>query len=201
MLPCCCEWIVSDGVDQTASQSFASVEFFSRKEHLQRPGLADKPRQALRASPAGDEAESCAAMTKNRMRAGNAAMAGERQIKSAAHAVAMNGGDGRSREVGDSVHQALSHLREAKGLGAVQFGNFVEIGSGGEEMHVAGDHESGGGFLCELLECLRQRGDSCACKAIGAAGRDQTQNNDVAMELDFARLFGGLDRRLWQRAD
>jgi hypothetical protein len=106
---------------------------------LERTSFADEAWESLCSSPAGDEAESRSSMSEDGVPSGDAATACERQIETSAHAVSVNGGDGGSREIGDGIHQTLSHLREAKCFGAVQLSDFVEIGSGGKEMGIASD--------------------------------------------------------------
>ena len=65
---------------------------------------ADESRQALGAAPSGDESECGAAMSEDGMRTGNAVTAGQSEIESSAHAVAVNGCDGGCGEVGDGLH-------------------------------------------------------------------------------------------------
>ena len=44
-------------------------------------------------------------------------------------------------KLGHGVHQPLPHLRKAEGFRAGERGDLVEVGSGGEEMGVAGDDQ------------------------------------------------------------
>lgn len=136
------DWIVRDCLDQPVSQGVTRVQFLSSYEHFQRTFLADYSRQPLCASPPGDEAERRAAVAKDGVRSGNAARARQREIEPATHAVSMHGCDGRSGEVRYVIHEVLPHLGESKSLGSLKLGNLVEVGSGGEEMRVARDHEA-----------------------------------------------------------
>ena len=95
------------------------MQLFGGEEHLQGARLADQPRQPLCAAPSGDESEGSAAMAEDGVRPGDAMSAGQRQVESSTHAVSVNGGDGGSREVGHGLHQPLTHVREAKGFGAM----------------------------------------------------------------------------------
>ena len=115
------------------------MQLLRGEKHLQGLRPADEARQTLGASPAGDETEGRTTMAEDGVGRGDAALAGECQIQSPTHAVAVNGSDGRGGEVDYSIHQALSHVGEAERLGAVQFGDFMEVSAGGEEMDVAGN--------------------------------------------------------------
>ena len=177
------------------------MQFLGGEKHLQRPGFADEPWKALRASPARNEPERCATMAKDGVWAGDPTTARKSQVETAAHTVAMNRRDGGGREVGYCAHQVLSHVREAKRFGAAQVGDFVEVGSGREEMCVAGDDQFRGGFPSELLNRLGQRGDSRAGEAVGSVGREKAQNGNAAMGLEFAQLFRRWNGRIRHRAD
>src|SRR5262249_54004410 len=91
-------------INHTGGESLASVEFFSGKKHLQRPRLADQSRQALRATPASDQAESSTALSDKRIGSGDTRAASERQIQPSAHAVARNRSAGAGRELLDGAH-------------------------------------------------------------------------------------------------
>jgi hypothetical protein len=92
-------------------------------------------------------------MAEDGVRPGDPARTSQRQIESSAHAVAVNRSNCGSGEAGDSVHQALAHLREAKCLASVQVGDFKEVGTGGEEAGIASDHETWRRALREPLDC------------------------------------------------
>ena len=153
-----CEWVPRDCVNQPNPQGVAGIELLGDEKHLQCAGLTNEPRKALGASPAGDETEGGTAMSKDSVRASDSLTACERQVKPSAHRVAMNGGDRRGRKVGNGIHQALSHVREAEGLGAIQLGDLLEIGPGGEEMRVAGDDELGGMSVSKIFDRYGQCG-------------------------------------------
>jgi len=70
----------------------------------------------------------------------DADVAGEGEVESAAHAIAVNGGANGSRELIDGEHQTLAHEREVEGVG-MERGDFIEVGTGGEEVVVARDDE------------------------------------------------------------
>ena len=67
-------------------------DFFGRYQHFEGTPFADQSRQALRASPASDQAQGRAAMSEDRMWRGDAISASQREIEPASHAVAGNGG-------------------------------------------------------------------------------------------------------------
>ena len=133
-------------------------------------------------------------MSKDSVRASDSLTACERQVKPSAHAVAMNGGEGRGRKVGNGIHQALSHVREAEGLGAIQLGDLLETGPGGEENRVAGDDELGGTFVCKLFDRYGQCGYASAGEAIRAVIGEKPQNGDVSVGFNCAQtlfIFNG----------
>ncbi len=72
---------------------------------------------------------------------GDAGVGGEGEIDASAHAVA---GDGRahgSREVGDGVHEGLSHAGEGEGFEGGERGDFAQVGPSGEKVFVSGEDE------------------------------------------------------------
>ena len=97
-------------------------------------------------------------MSKDSVWARDSVTACERQVESPAHAVALNGGDRRSREVGNGIHQALSHVREVERFSAVKFEDLMEIGPRGEELRATCDHELGVTFVCKIFDRFGQRG-------------------------------------------
>ena len=177
------------------------MQLLGGEKHLQGAGLADPARKSLRASPTGDEAQYCATMAEDSMRACDAATACQGQVETSTHAIALNGSYGRSREVGDGAHQALAHVCEPKGLGTVQLGDLVEVGSRGEEVRVAGYDELRGRILGELLDYCCHRANSGAGEAVCALIGEKTQDGNIVMKLNFAELFRGLNARLWYTAE
>jgi len=184
-----CEWVPGDCVNEPKPQGVAGVELLGGEKHLQCSRLTNEPRKALGASPAGDETQSGTAMSKDSLRASDSLTACERQVKPSAHAVAMNGGEGRGRKVGNRIHQALSHVREAEGLGAIQLGDLLEIGPGGEENRVAGDDELGGTFVCKIFDRYDQGGYASASQAIRAVIGEKPQNGNVFVDFNCAPIL------------
>jgi len=180
--------ILGEGVGQANLKSTRGGNFFGGEEHLQCASFADEAWQALRASPSSDEAESSATMSEERVRAGDAAITGEREIESAPHAVAVDGGNGRSGEAGDGAHQALSHVREAKSFRAGERGDLVEIGSGGEEVRVAGEDEMRRRMRGEIFDGDGQRLDAGARETVGAV---------VGYEADDERFIVRFEGEIW----
>ena len=127
-------------------------------------------------------------MAKQRMSAGDAPIAGEREIESSSHTVTLNRSDGWSREAGDGTHQALTYLREAECFRAVQRRNLVEVGARREEPRIASDHQPRRRMRRKLLDGGGEGFHAGARQAVGAVVRDQTQNDTVATPL--ARVEG-----------
>jgi len=185
-----------DEVDESQLEGARGRYFLSRKEHLQGAGFADQARQALRSSPAGDETEGGPAMAKERVRSSDAPAAGQCEIKPASHAIAVNGGNGRSREGCDSMHQTLAYVRKGEGFGAGQNGDFVEVGSGREEARIAGENEAGWRCELELFDGAGEGFDAGATEAVGAVGGDEPQDCGIAARLKFEEGHGGYGSRL-----
>ncbi len=112
--------IVRDCIHQSNFERAGGGDFFRGDEKLQRSALPDQARQTLCTSPAGHEAKCGAAMSEDGVGRGDPAVAGERKIKTSAHAVAFDRGDDGGGIAGDCVHQCLSHGGEPIGFGAGQ---------------------------------------------------------------------------------
>src|SRR5271157_19699 len=175
------------------------MKFFRGEEHLECAGLTHQTGQPLRAAPAGDKAQCCATMSEDGVWSCDAALAGQREVESATHAVAVDGGDGGGREAGDGAHQALAHLGKSKGLGAMQLGNLVQVSPGGEEMQVASDDQAGWWILCEFLKRFREGCNPRPCQAVGAVRRKQAQDADGAVCFESVEIFSGLERMIQQK--
>jgi len=101
-------WIAGDGIDQADPERIGGIDLFSGDQKFQRLAFANQARKALCSSPACDQAESSAAMAKNRIGSGDSSMAGEGEVESAAHAMTFDGRDDRSWIALDQVHERLS---------------------------------------------------------------------------------------------
>ena len=175
------------------------MKFLGGEKHLQRAGPSHQTGQTLRAAPAGDKAQCCATMSEDGVRSRDATPAGQREVESSTHAVAVHGGDGGDREVGDGVHQALAHLGKPKGLGAMQLGNFVQVSARGEEMRVAGDDQAGWWILREFLKRFRECCDPRPCQAVGAVSGKQAKDGDGAVRFERVEIFSGLGSMIQQK--
>ena len=145
---------------------------------------ADESWKALSAAPSGNESECGAAMAEDGMRPSNAVTAGQSEIEAPTHAVAANGRDGRCGEFGDGPHEALTHMGEAKRIGAVQAGDLEQVGSGGKEVRVTGDDEAGGVLPGEDFKGLGECEDTRARQSIGAVGGNETQDGRIVEGFD-----------------
>jgi len=175
------------------------MKFLGGEKHLQRAGPSHQTGQTLRAAPAGDKAQCCATMSEDGVRSRDATPAGQREVESSTHAVAVHGGDGGDREVGDGVHQALAHLGKPKGLGATQLSDFVQVGARGEEMQVASDDQAGWWILRESVKRLSERCDARPCQAVGAVYGKQAQDGDVAVRFERVENLSGLGSMIQQK--
>ena len=148
------------------------MKLLGGKKHLQGSRLANQTRQTLRAAPPGDESECRPAMSEDGTRPGDAMRASQSKIEAATHAVAVNYRYGWNREVLDSAHQPLPHLREPKCLNAVEFGDFVKVRSRGEEVIVAGNEQLFGRSCSEVFNGFGQGEYTRASQAVGAVVGD-----------------------------
>jgi hypothetical protein len=94
-----------------------------------------------------------------------------------------------AREVGNGIHQALSHVRELERFSAVEFDDLVEIGPRGEELRATCDDELGVTRVCKIFDRFGQCGYAGAGEAVGLVGREETQNGDVAVRLNFVQIL------------
>src|SRR5215813_1507957 len=108
------EWIVGNGIDEAEAQRLFGVEFFGREEHLQSTCSPDQTRKTLCPAPAGDEPESCSAMSEDGVRPGDAVAARKRKVESSAHAITMNGGNSWGREILDRCHELLTYAQSGR---------------------------------------------------------------------------------------
>ncbi len=115
------------------------VHLFSTQKHLKRARFADQFGQTLRATPPGDDAEGCTAVSEDRVRSGDAMRTGQRKVETSAHTKSLDGSEGRRRIFGDGIHQCLSHGREFTGRGCSENCNIADVGSRGKVTLVAGD--------------------------------------------------------------
>lgn len=122
-------------------------------------------------------------MTEHRVRMRDAEIAGECQIKSSSHTVAVDCGANRSGEVVDRLHEPLSHSGEFERVGAER-DDFVQVGAGGEELLISCDEE----WLRiarELFNGGSQSKDACAGEAIGSVGRSEAEDGDAFRSFDL----------------
>src|SRR4051812_25204910 len=110
-------------------------------------------------------------------------VAGESEVESAAHAVAVNSGANRSRELVHREHQLLTHQCEIESVG-MQRGDFVEVGARGEELVIAGDDERLRIF-CEFLDGSGEVSNACERKPIRAIIRPKLQDVHAVAFFDY----------------
>jgi hypothetical protein len=154
--------IVLNRIHQANLQCSRRVQFLRRQKHLQCSRFAHQSRQTLRTSPSGDEAQGRAAMPEQCVRPRDAAIARQCEVESSPHAISVHGSDGWRRKVGDSVHQPLSHLRKAECVRPVELCDLAQLGSGGKEVCVAGDHQARRRICREFFQRGGQRQDAIA---------------------------------------
>lgn len=133
--------IAGDRVHKSKAQSVRSMNFLGRDEHRKSTRLSNQARQALRATPAGDQAQGGAAMSKHRGRGRDATMTSEREIEAPTHAVAGNGSEDWRWELRDRVHQVLAHAGERIRLRARECGDLAQVRACRKEFRIAGDDE------------------------------------------------------------
>jgi hypothetical protein len=96
--------VVGNGIYEAVAESLVGMEFFGSEKHLQGAGLADDSRKSLRAAPARNETQGRAAVSEDGLRACDAMAAGEGEVETSAHTVAMNGGNRGGGETSNGLH-------------------------------------------------------------------------------------------------
>src|SRR5215469_2421834 len=130
-----------NGVDQSDRESLRGADLLGGHEDFEGPAFSDQARQSLGPSPARDQAKSCAAMSENRVWGRNPAVASQRQIEAATHAVPGNRGIDWSREVLDCCHKRLPARGKLVSLGCAERCYFVQFRSRRKESLVSSDHQ------------------------------------------------------------
>ena len=159
---------------------------------------AEDSGHALRAAPAGHDSESGAAVGESCVWCGDANVAGQGEVESAAHAVAADGGDDRLRAFFDGFHGGAAELREVECLIRGENGNFSEFGSGGETFFSTSD--DGGteirvlGENGHVIADLRESPAIQARKFIGG-GKSQEQNPVAIYNINGSELIGRMRRQ------
>ena len=150
-----------DFVDEADAEGFGGVDHGAGEDHFERGAGADEAGQALGAAVAGDEAELDLGLAEAGGRGGEAQGAGHGEFAAAAEGEAVDAGDDGLAEGLDAAEDAVGAAGEEFAGGVVGFGEFADIGAGGEgfaasaaEQHHADgvvDGESGEEFV-ELAE-------------------------------------------------
>jgi len=180
--------IIGDSIHQSDFERSRGVNFFCGDEEFQRSGLPDQARQALRASPSGDEAECSAAMSEDGLGCGDPAVTGEREVETSAHAVAFDGGDDAGRIAGDCVHQCLSHGGELVGFGTGQCRDLMQVGADRKKLPIAGDDQRSRFlvyFVSQFVDGNGQCEHAGAGEAVGAFRRSEMENACRATGVDL----------------
>ena len=128
---------------------------------------ADQPGEALCAAPAGDDAEQDLRLAEHGPLAGDAVVAGERQLAAAAERVPGHGGDHHARDRRHRVERAVDGGRDRPRLvGAAELG---DVGAGGEDLLAAGDDNGAGRIGAEADRDLVQPAHDAAREGVDLA--------------------------------
>jgi hypothetical protein len=178
--------IFCERINQPDGKGVLSADFFRRSENLQRPCPAHNPRQPLRASPAGHESEGGTPMSEHGVWGSNAAMTGEGEVKSSAHAVASDRSVDRGRILLECAHQALTQTRELASGRPHNGADFGKIGACGKEVGVSRDDERA---RCTSQTCHRldEREHAGPRQAVGVVLGYEAQEGDVRLLFDLER--------------
>src|SRR5512146_1016612 len=124
-------------------------------------------------------------MSENRMWMGNAHVAGECKVESAAHAIAVYGSTNRGRQLLDCAHQALSHECKVVRIG-MKRGDLVQVCASREEVFIAGDDERLR-LSREPFNSFRQRPNTRSrqpiCAVLGTQPQDANTAAFITMEV------------------
>jgi hypothetical protein len=91
----------------------------------------------------------------------------------------------------------LTHAGEAKSFGTAERRDFVEIGSGGKEMRIAGDNQARHRLRRQLLNESGKRSDAGPGKTVRTVRRDQAEKDGIASAREFVQV---LFRKVHQRS-
>ena len=119
------------------------VERLAAEDEVERRGQADEPRQPRGAAPRREDAELGFGQADFRalVGRGDAPIARERDLVSAADARAVNGGDGRDRQRGDARDRLLAEVDEDAQLLGVHALDALEIRAGDEDRRLGADDD------------------------------------------------------------
>ena len=152
-----------DLVGEPDPQRLVGLDLAAGEAQLLGPARADQPGQALRAAPAGDDAEQDLRLPEHRALAGDPVVARQRQLAAAAERVAGDGGDHDARDGRDRVERPVDRGADRRGLvGAAELG---DVGAGGEDLLPAGHHDRAGRIGGEGIGGLVQPGQHRADSA------------------------------------
>src|SRR6266403_4074084 len=123
----------NDLVDQPDAPCLPRGDHLSRQNELQRPTLADQPRQPLRSASTGKQTQLDLRLTERRALDGDPERACHRSLAASAQRKPIDGRDYRLSEVFDEVESALAETasprslerRERRKLGAVRAGAHI----------------------------------------------------------------------------
>ena len=137
------------------------MKFLSGEEHLKCTCLADEAGEALGTTPSGDDAEGRSAVSKDGIGGGDADVAGEGKVESAAHTVTVDGSDDWCGKTVDGKHEPLAHEGKFVGARARKSGDLAEVRTGREKSLVAGKDQRAD-FPGEFFHLRRKAEDSRA---------------------------------------
>src|SRR5688500_961128 len=119
-------------VDQTDAIRLVGVHLATRVDHLRRETWSDEPGQPLRATPAGWNPQADFRLREAGVLRGEANIAGDSQLATAAECVPVDRGDHRLRQTLDCAGQRLSLAPECQALGRSEIDHLLDIGARGE---------------------------------------------------------------------
>ena len=177
-----------DARDEPERERLLGAEEAAGEDHVHRHRLADRPRQALRAAGAGDEAELDLRLAELRRLRGDDHVAEHRQLAAAAEAVAGDRRDDRRPDLPDRV-PALQ-ARRSDGVDRARRGQLADVGAGREGALAAAEDDAAHRLVgVQLLE----RGDDLAHQLVGERvqrlGAVHQDDADRAVPLDDDELL------------
>ena len=104
-------------VDEPHRQRLVGAHLTAGEDQVLGPARADQAREALGAAAAGDDAEQDLRLAEASLLAGDAEVAGQRQLAAAAQGEARDRRDGGARDVGHRVQRTEEELPDELGLG------------------------------------------------------------------------------------
>ncbi len=172
-----------DLVRQADPQRLVGFDLAAGEAQLLGLARADEPGEALRAAPAGDDAEQDLRLPEHRPLAGDPVVTRQGQLAAPAERVPADGGDDETGDGGDRVERLVDVGTDRLGLGrAAELG---DVGAGGEDLLPARHHDRTGRIVGEGAGGVAQPGDHRARQRVHLAVGERDDRHPIRPPLQL----------------